>query len=169
MLDQLAHALASLPDLLRETEGWSSLDVDYHPPRVERLVRPYGSARLCLHRIHPCPAGAALFHPHPWPCAIALLAGRYELGVGYGPSPQPPSLAARVLASAPTRYEMLEPDAWHYVRPLEAPVLSVMLSGPPWSRSASSPRPARKLGPLEPQAAESLRRAIAAALSGHAQ
>ena len=166
MLEQLERVLPSLPDLLADADGWSSLDVDYHPPRVERLVRAHGSARLCVHRIHPCPPDTALFHPHPWPCAIALLAGRYELGVGYGAGDQAPPLASRLIAHAPMRYEMLEPDAWHYVRALDAPVLSVMLSGAPWPRSA--PRPAQRLEPLPPRAVESLRQAAAAALSTHA-
>lgn len=78
-------------------------------------------------------------------------------------------LASRILASAPLRYEMLEPNAWHYVRPLDAPVLSVMLSGPPWSRALPRPGPARPLEPLAAGAADSLRESIAAALSNCAQ
>ncbi len=37
---------------------------------------------------------------------------------------------------------MLDPDAWHSVRPLHAPSLSIMLSGRPWTRAM----------PLEPSA-----------------
>jgi hypothetical protein len=44
------------------------------------------------------------------------------------------------------RYEMTDPDAWHYVRPLGAATLSVMVTGKPWGRPA--PRSSKPLVPL---------------------
>jgi hypothetical protein len=44
------------------------------------------------------------------------------------------------------RYEMTDPDAWHYVRPLGGPTLSVMVTGQPWDRPA--PRSSKPLVPL---------------------
>ena len=84
MLATLHEAEDALPDLLREgVDAWRSLDIDYEPPHVERLWRPWGPVvstgamtipsrfRLSLHRIHPCET--ALFHPHPWPSAVRII------------------------------------------------------------------------------------------------
>jgi hypothetical protein len=30
---------------------------------------------------------------------------------------------------------MIDPDGWHYVRPLDQPSLSLMVTGAPWSRT----------------------------------
>lgn len=154
MLERLDQTLIHLPALLDSLVGWRSLDIDYHPPRVERLVRSVGASRLSLHRIHPCEPGQALFHPHRWPCAVVLLSGRYEMGVGWGPGSEAPPVASRLILGPGARYEMCERDAWHYVRPLDEPVVSVMLSGEPWHRP--SPRPNRTLGPLSEAAAAEL-------------
>ena len=79
----LLHAIeADLPLLLTNTDGWASLDIDYHPPRVERVFRDLDGARVSLHVIHPCEPEQALFHPHPWPSAMRVLSGTYEMGVG---------------------------------------------------------------------------------------
>ncbi|MEM9071653.1 MAG: hypothetical protein AAGE52_24305 [Myxococcota bacterium] len=160
MLDQLHQALAALPALL-DDRTWDSLHIDYHPPRVERLFRAFGDGRVFLHRIHPCDPGEALFHPHPWPSAMAVLRGRYEMSVGAGIERATP--VSRIVASAPFEYEMTDPNAWHSVRPIDAPVLSVMVTGAPWNRS--SPRPERPLAPLTPDAADALRRTFGTCLS----
>jgi hypothetical protein len=145
MLDALARVEAELPTLLADAAGWNSLDIDYHPPRVERLWRPWGAYRISLHCIHPCTADAALFHPHPWPSAMRILDGSYEMAVGYGAGSTPPPIAARIIASA-LSYEMTDPDAWHYVRPIGGPAMTVMVTGTPWSRA--SPGSAEPLRPL---------------------
>lgn len=142
MLERLHQAIQQLPVLLQDT--WESLDIDYHPPRVERLFRPFGEGRLYLHRVHPCRKADALFHPHPWPCAIRVLSGRYEMGMGVGR--ERPVVASRLIATGPFDYEMTDRDAWHYVRAIGAPALSIMVTGAPWDRA--SPRPDRPLRPL---------------------
>ena len=73
VLDTLAAVERGLPALLRDEGAWKSLLVDYHPPTVERLWRPWGAGRVYLHRIHPCARAEALFHPHPWPSAMRVL------------------------------------------------------------------------------------------------
>jgi hypothetical protein len=143
MLDILFAVEADLPALVADRGGWTGLHVDYHPPRVDRAWRPWhdGTHRIYLHRIHPCPPGAALFHPHPWPSAMRILSGSYEMALGYGVT-EPP-FAARVIAGPGTAYEMTAPDAWHFVRPLHGPVLTWMVTGAPWGRTA--PKPDRPL------------------------
>jgi hypothetical protein len=134
MLNILHDAERELPDLLATPAGWRSLKVDYHPPFVDRVWREWRGHRLQLHRIHPCAPGDALFHPHPWPSAMRIHAGTYEMGVGWGAGESPPPIAARLIASGPMEYEMVDPDAWHYVRPIGGVAMSVMVSGAPWAR-----------------------------------
>lgn len=135
MLERLDTMLHELPALLASTDGWRGLRIDYHPPFVDRAWRPWHDCRISLHRIHPCPPGAALLHPHPWPSAMKILAGHYEMAVGYGAGVVRPPIAARIILPAGATYEMVDRDAWHDVRPLDGPVLSVMLSGAPWDRA----------------------------------
>lgn len=149
MLAVLAQIEAELPDLLADEARWQSLDINYHPPFVERLWTTWDEYRVSLHRIHPCKASAALFHPHPWPSAMRILDGRYEMAIGYGKGSEPPPIAARFIAAADVRYEMTDPDAWHYVRPLERPAMTIMVTGRPWKRE--SPPVGRQLSPLDPQ------------------
>lgn len=152
LIAALKRAEERLPDLLKDTSGWNTLDVDYEPPRVERLWQQFEDGfRVCLHRIHPCEQ--ALFHPHPWPSAVKILSGLYEMGVGYGVGKKDPPEAATLVLSTGSSYEMIEPDGWHYVRPLGAPSLSVMVMGPPYGlRHLGEKGPENKLGPLSDSA-----------------
>lgn len=137
MLDALARVEADLGFLIRgpeEQAKWQSLDIDYHAPRVERLWRDWEGFRVYLHWIHPCEPGEALLHPHPWPSAMKVLGGRYEMGVGYGPGETEPPLAALLELAEGSTYQMIDPDQWHYVRPLDGPALSLMVTGKPWNR-----------------------------------
>jgi hypothetical protein len=146
MLDTLAAVERELPELLQDESGWNSVYIDYHPPTVERLWRNWNGYRIYLHRIHPCAAGEALFHPHPWPSAMRILEGEYEMAVGYGKGETVPPVAALMIAAGDFRYEMTDPDAWHYVRPLGRPSVSLMVTGKPWDRP--SPRSGKVLQPL---------------------
>ena len=156
MLDVLAQLEQALPAMLMDESIWQSLYVDYHPPTVERLWTPWREYRAFLHRIHPCAREQALFHPHPWPSAMRVLEGEYEMAVGFGPGMDEPPVAALMVSRGDFRYEMTHPDSWHYVRPLGRPTLSVMVTGKPWARDA--PKSSRPLRPLRPeQVAELLR------------
>jgi hypothetical protein len=156
MLDVLYAVESELPALLEERGAWKSLYVDYHPPTVERLWMDWREFRVSLHRIHPCRPGEALFHPHPWPSAMRILSGEYEMAVGYGKGDTLPPVAALMIAAGDFRYEMTDPDAWHYVRPIGGPTMSLMVTGKPWERW--SPKSDRTLHPLgEAQCDELLR------------
>lgn len=146
MLARLAEAERVLPELLRDEAGWTGLFVDYERPFVERLWRPWGEFRLNLHRIHPCEAGAALWHPHPWPSAMRIYDHPYEMLVGYGSGEAIPATAVRLVLAPGSTYEMVEPDGWHAVRPLKAPVHTLMVTGKPWNRP--SPKSGKPLAAL---------------------
>jgi hypothetical protein len=153
MFDILARAEQALPELLRGLEGWHSLDVNYEPPRVERLWRPFEDCRLYLHRIHPC--AKALYHPHPWPSIIKIVAGGYEMGVGFGAGDNEPPIAATLKLVPGAIYEMINIDGWHYVLP-SVENLSIMITGAPWDRWSPGPNPDVKLGPLKDTEIEAL-------------
>ncbi len=134
MLNVLTRVEGILPLLMQERVAWRSVFVDYEHPFVERLWREWGEYRVYLHRIHPCAAGEALFHPHPWPSAMKVLSGSYQMAVGYGSGVPAPPVVATLMLCAGSRYEMVHPDGWHSVRPLEVPSLSLMVTGTPWRR-----------------------------------
>lgn len=133
-------------ELLEKPEVWNTLDINYYPPHVERLWTSIGDKRLMLHFIEPCTTQQALYHPHPWPSAIHVVDGLYEMGLGvtftpdfkelnemrkYGNGEQPWLKQICKIEFKEGYYEMLEPIGWHYVRPIK-PVFSVMLIGQPW-------------------------------------
>ena len=121
---------------------------------TERRLSQYRDGKLCLHRIHACEPGVAPYHPHPWPSAMRILEGTYELTVGCSAGERAPPVAARMIASSAFDYEMIDVYAWHSVRPIGAPAMTVMVTGPRWERGASredqtlSPRNGEPLAPL---------------------
>ncbi len=152
MLEVLARAeraLAGPRNLLDDPDGWDTLDVNYVPPRVERLWRDFEDGRVYLHRIHPCEK--AFYHSHPWPSAIKILSGGYEMGLGYAPPARGPAKPVTIRLPEGASYEMIHPAGWHYVRPIGAVNYSIMVSGPVWPLPRRVPKPpaeSRKFGPL---------------------
>lgn len=138
-----------LQDLLSNPLIWSSLDIDYHPPRVERLWTQVAGYRLCLHRIHKCKPEEALYHPHPWPSAMKIIDGSYEMGIGYEMKKDNIKTLANVILSPGSYYEMDEVDGCHYVAPLTPFIHSIMLIGKPWEKpSPLAKGSSKKLKPL---------------------
>ncbi len=138
MLARLERALAALPQWLHDPDLWYSMDVNYHPPRVERLYRKFEDGRIFLHCIYPCGRDEALIHPHPWPSAMLVLSGRYRTIVGAGAQRKRPVMVMESMVSATPeadyRYTMDNPAGWHSVIPEGGPVYSIMVAGPRWSR-----------------------------------
>jgi hypothetical protein len=153
LIAALHRAEAALPALLKQPDVWSTLDINYEPPRVLRLWTEFEEGfRVCLHQISPCER--ALFHPHPWPSAVKVLIGRYEMAVGFGAGDVAPPEAATITLYEGSYYEMVHPDGWHSVRPLQHDSFSVMVTGLPWNRW--SPSPGGKLEGLADETKKSL-------------
>ena len=136
MIDKLQQLeRVKIFDLLHQPDVWQSLNIDYHPPHVERLWCQLGVYRLYLHFIHPCGEGESFFHPHPWPCAIHVLEGSYETGFGYGEGTEEPEILSKIIVpNGGMYYDMTSKNAWHYVRPIGGVCSSVMLAGQLWDR-----------------------------------
>lgn len=151
-----------LSKLLRTPDALNSLDIDYHPPRVERLFGQVDEYRVYFHIIHPCRREDALYHPHPWPSAMHVLKGTYEMGITHSAedvSPSQLTTLATVQMQGGGYYEMTDPNAWHYVRPLEGPCMSVMITGAPWGKWQEK-KATKELKPLSAKRAAEIRMAF---------
>lgn len=134
MLKQLELIEQKLPFLLSNHELWQGLFINYEKPFVERVWCQWNEYRINLHRILSCKENEAFFHPHPWPSAMKILQGTYKMSLGHGPGLVEPSITDTFYLSSGSSYEMIDPDSWHSVCPLDKPVMSVMITGKPWQR-----------------------------------
>lgn len=76
------------------------------------------------------------------------------MGIAQAAGTQVPDIAVTAVLVAPTAYAMDHPDAWHYVRPLDAPVLTFMLTAAPWTREVNYTAP--KQPPMSPEDTQDL-------------
>ena len=81
-IEKLKSFEPMIKKLLSDSSVWSSLDVNYHPPRVERLFINHEGYRIYLHLIHTTDEDC-LFHKHNWPAALKQVWGSYEMGISY--------------------------------------------------------------------------------------
>ena len=131
-LENLVKIENILPELLQDETRWQSLDIDYEMPRVERLWLQHDSLRICLHKIHPSSTPQSFLHPHPWPSAMRILSGKYEMGVGVQSLDSAPLIASTIHLETGSSYEMITPHGLHYVNPIGGITYSLMVSGTPW-------------------------------------
>lgn len=123
----------NIKSLLNLPKIWKTLDVDYFPPRVERLYTDYRGYRIFLHTIHttdePC-----LFHKHRWPAAFKQVKGSYEMGITYSEKEVSSEEAynlptlSRFIINEGSYYEMTQTDCLHYVKPLNEVSCSIMIT-----------------------------------------
>jgi hypothetical protein len=114
--------------LTSSEQVWKSLDINYYPPRVERLWSTLEingeKIRVHLHTIHHT-FDTCLYHKHKWPAVIHQLEGQYEMGITYSENEISSDDAhklpnvARLIIAAGSWYEMNQTDALHYVKPME--------------------------------------------------
>jgi len=120
---------------LSNPQLWESLNIDYHPPRVERVWMPFNDMRVSLHVIHPSGKYDTQIHSYPWELASYVLpiGGKYEQGIGYRGFDKL-GLENKIVCTqelgGDMYYEILDPNALHYVRPYVLPVFMVTITGP---------------------------------------
>ena len=124
-----------LPELLGKPEVWNTLDIDYYPPRVERLwTKIDDDHRLFIHIIHPTNE-PCLFHKHRWPAAFKMISGSYEMGISYCENEISSEEAynlntvAKFIVNTGSYYEMVNTHTLHYVKPIDGISISLMLTG----------------------------------------
>jgi hypothetical protein len=123
----------TIKELVKQPEIWNTLDVDYFPPRVERLYTDYDGYRIYLHYIHPTDK-PCLFHKHRWPAAFKQVAGAYEMGISYSEKEITSDEAydlpilARFIIGINSYYEMTQTDCLHFVSPKGEYSASIMIT-----------------------------------------
>jgi len=136
MLKKLDGVHRNLKSMFNDCR-WNGIDVDFTPPKMMRLWTSYNGMKACLHKIYPILADGAekpFLHPHPWPCAIKILKGAYEMEVGHSATLSSPPISMKFVMPAGSSYEMLHKDIWHSVSPIDGPIYSIMLIGKKWNR-----------------------------------
>lgn len=123
----------TIQELLEIPEIWKTLDVNYHPPRVERLYTIFEEYRIFLHVIHRT-ENKCLYHKHRWAAAFKQLFGSYEMGITYSSEEIESDVAhglpdlAKFIISKGSYYELTQTDALHYVKPISDKSFSIMLT-----------------------------------------
>lgn len=137
MLDNLIYVEENLKELF-ESADLKSMYIDYHDPYVARIWFQNGENRVFIHKIYEVRITnnslGALFHPHPRESGVRIIKGTYEMGVGHSDSNNVPKVDARLILPKGTCYEMVEPNGWHYVSPINGPVFSIMVTGKAFDR-----------------------------------
>ena len=128
-----------MPGLLADPSRWDSLDITYHPPRVERIFTDLGGGwRVYCHYIHPVlPGQESLFHPHYRVAGIVVHGApgcSYRMTVGSAVGVSAPPVVMDMIVSGEFRYVMNHPDGWHAVMPIGGPVYSTDIFGPSMKR-----------------------------------
>ena len=60
---------------------WESIVINKRKPHTYRAFIQHGDSRICLHRFEPCDSEDSFAHPHPWPSAMLILFGTYDMAV----------------------------------------------------------------------------------------
>lgn len=134
-LGKLNYVMANLPWMFHSIpqSGWKSLIINRRKPHTYRVFKQFGDYRICLHKFEGCDEHEAFLHPHPWPGAFCIIHGKYLMNVGYSVDlVQNPHFVYRQLQVPGSRYEIVEPQAWHAVIPVGGEVYTLMLNGKPW-------------------------------------
>lgn len=132
-IEVLKSLESDIKELLNKPEVWSTLDVDYFPPRVERLWTIHKGYRIFLHTIHPTDK-TCLYHKHRWPAAFKQLSGSYEMGITYSEDEISSDYAydiptlVRFIVSPGSYYEMTQTDCLHFVKPQGELSNSIMIT-----------------------------------------
>jgi hypothetical protein len=136
MILKLKEAESKLLSLLEHPNIWNTLDVNYFPPRVERLWIQYDqNHRLFIHVIHPTNE-PCLFHKHRWPASFKIIKGQYEMGISYSEKEISSDEAydldqiSKFILTEGSYYEMTNTHTLHYVKPQDQPSISLMITGP---------------------------------------
>ena len=124
---------------LDNLDNWKTLDIDYHPPHVQRLYTHINSVRVCLHRILPCDPNEALVHPHPWAASFKIYKGSYYSEVGVSDTAEAPKNMMRLHLSAGSIASMTNPNDWHFVAPIKEAAYTMMINSSPYSKEEMNP------------------------------
>lgn len=113
-----------LPGLLTCNAGqWNSVVVEEFPKR-ERLAVDLPDYSISLNMLHECKA--VKYRPEPRPTATYVVAGQAEVGIACGSHGSVE--CARFVVSSGSFYELVEPLAWHFFRPVTPVALTLRVT-----------------------------------------
>lgn len=136
MFDLLEKVENNLFEIIKPLK-MNTMYINYGIPIVERIWYQWGNRRIYFHKIHRT-EGTSMLHNHPWPNAIRVLRGSYEMGIGHSSTNEAPvTLDAKMVMKPGSKYEMVTPGGWHYVNPVSAVSYSLMVADPPFERIPS--------------------------------
>lgn len=144
MIEKLNQVIKNdLSNWLSDIREWDSLVINKRVPHTNRIFRmlPDGS-RLCLHRFEYFDKSGgeeAFMHPHPWPGAFKIVAGEYDMSVGYTKDrfETKPTIIYNTRLASYSMYEITDPLVWHSVTPVTKTVYTVMLNDKPWDKEVA--------------------------------
>lgn len=157
-----------LTRLLREpNDSWNTMDVDYHPPHVERVWKQVSpSCRIFLQRINSCDEDEELWQGDSWPSAVSVVSGMYEHHVGYMIGGYDVPAASKIVTLCRTvlrwgsYYEMSRPQTWHRVLPIgTSSCMTIMITGLPYDKNFVQPTlatPSERQDPLSDEARDEI-------------
>lgn len=151
MLAELDAAIPWLKQrLMLSVDAWNSIFVCDEEPHVERLwfnMKPH--VRVALQRIHHC-SGKPLIHGHTRPAAFLILDGIYRTAVGHCATPGgiPDEMVVHH-RRAGDRFAMADPNERHWVNPITATCLSIMVTGEQYQPPIPERAVTRQLFPLD--------------------
>ena len=131
MLKLLKKALEELPDLMKDPEQWTSLDIDCSP-KTRRVWTVWNNNKIMLERFGPCGPGEARYRPNPGPSATVIMRGQCEVGIGFSSEARDEApIISRTLAGGGECFEMPASDTWHYIRPTQE-TFAITVMGTAW-------------------------------------
>lgn len=153
MLAILEQAERELPALLLNPDDWRGTYSFIGEPVIEWLWMPYGEGKLHIQFVSAYPANLFMKgHGHAWPLAARIIKGWCATAFGHGlPGGPPPTMGPiRIMGTPPDEdfrradarkqvLEIVDPNAWHFSRPLEGGIIQVMVSGRPWRSNPHKP------------------------------
>lgn len=155
-----------------EPSLWRSIVINRRKPHTYRAFLQLGDSRICLHRFEACEPADSFAHPHPWPSAMLILSGEYEMVVGHTPdlSSTEPTEVIRLALSAGSIYHMRERQTWHQVIP-RSTCYSLMVNGPRWdiAHQRAPSTTGKQLEPMDPKQLSEHLEACHRLLANHTQ
>ena len=110
MLEVLRKLSNEMDSLLKEKDQWFSADLG----RIKQVWRPWGDYHIRLNKIGPCGPDEIDYHQRRKQFAGIIVRGMCEIGVGFAEI----SVSHRSVAQSGHCYEVTDPKAWYYIRPL---------------------------------------------------
>lgn len=132
MLNSLYEIEKNLATHLEDKNSWKSLYIDYDKPYIKTLYKTIGEHTVYLTEICFCHPGEIIPKSSPWPFAMKIISGSYEMTFGFS-KVDTISHTTKLILSRDSYYEGTDIQAKHGLRALEKNSFALVVTGKPWS------------------------------------